>query len=138
MATLLHINVSPRGAYSISRQLGNAAVEAWKKKNAGGRIIERDLSKTPLTFVNLDWIAGAYTPAEHHNENHKKALAMSDQLISEIVEADEIILATPMYNFANALFASSMAGSPGFSRFFCAARASLSRAIASWTRPASP
>lgn len=100
MPTLLHIHVSPRGAYSISRQLGNAAVEAWKKKNPGGRIIERDLSKTPLTFVNLDWIAGAYTPPERHNANHKKALAMSDELISEILEADEIILATPMYNFA--------------------------------------
>lgn len=100
MPTLLHIKVSPRGDYSISRQLGNAAVEAWKRKNPGGRIIERDLSKTPLTFVDLDWIAGAYAPPEHHNENHRKALAVSDELISELFAADEIIVATPMYNFA--------------------------------------
>lgn len=100
MATLLHINVSPRGSYSISRQLSNAAVEAWKERNPGGRVIERDLAKTSLTFVDLDWIAGAYSPPERHNESHKKALALSDQLISELAEADEIILATPMYNFA--------------------------------------
>jgi FMN-dependent NADH-azoreductase len=100
MPTLLHINVSPRGNYSISRQLGNAAVEAWKERNPSGRVIERDLAKTPLTFVDLDWIAGAFSPPEHHNENHKKAIALSDQLVSELVEADEIILATPMYNFA--------------------------------------
>jgi FMN-dependent NADH-azoreductase len=100
MATLLHINVSPRGNYSISRQLGNAAVQAWKQRNPGGRVIERDLANTPLTFVDLDWIAGAFSPAEQHNENHKRALALSDQLVSEIVGADEIILATPMYNFA--------------------------------------
>lgn len=100
MATLLHISVSPRGSYSISRRLGDAAVETWKQRNPGGRVIERDLAKTNLSFVNLDWIAGAYTPSEQHNEAHKKALAISDELIAEVVAADEIILSTPMYNFA--------------------------------------
>jgi len=100
MATLLYITVSPRGNHSISRQLGNAAVEAWKKKNSTGQVIERDLSKTALTFVDLDWIGGAFAPPEYHTENHKKALAISDELVSELIEADEIILATPMFNFA--------------------------------------
>ncbi len=100
MPTLLHINVSPRGNYPISRQLGAAAVQAWQKSNPGGRVIERDLAKSPLTFIDLDWIAGAFSPPEHHNQSHKKALALSDQLVSEVVEADEIVLATPMYNFA--------------------------------------
>lgn len=100
MATLLHISVSPRGGYSISRRLSDAAVETWKQRNPGGRVIERDLAKTNLSFVDLDWIAGAYTPPEQHNENHKKALAISDELIGEVVAADEIILSTPMYNFA--------------------------------------
>ena len=100
MPTLLHITVSPRGAYSISRQLSEAAVREWKTRNPGGRVIERDLAKTPLTFVDLDWIMGAFTPPEHHNENHKKALALSDELVSELLEADDVIIGTPMYNFA--------------------------------------
>lgn len=100
MATLLHINVSTRGNYSISRQLGHAAVQAWKERNPSGRVVERDLAKTSLTFVDLDWIAGAFSPPERHNEGHKRALALSDELISELVDADEIVLATPMYNFA--------------------------------------
>ena len=100
MQTLLYISISPRGDYSISRQLGNAAVQAWKRRNPGGRVIERDLANTALTFVDLDWIAGAFSPPEQHNENHQRALALSDELVSEVVEADEIILATPMYNFA--------------------------------------
>ena len=100
MATLLHINVSPRGNYSISRQLGDAAVDAWKQQTPGGQVIERDLANTPLTFINLDWIAGAYTAPEKHNESHKKALALSDELIAELMKADEIVLTTPMYNFA--------------------------------------
>jgi FMN-dependent NADH-azoreductase len=100
MPTLLHINVSPRGKDSISRRLGDAAVEAWKARNPGGRVIERDLAKTPLTFVDIDWIAGAFSPPEYHTENHKKALALSNELVSELLESDEIILATPMYNIS--------------------------------------
>jgi FMN-dependent NADH-azoreductase len=100
MPTLLHISVSPRGAYSISRRLSDAAVEAWKARNPGGRVIERDLAKTQLTFVDLDWIQGAYSPPEQHNENHKRAIALSNELVAELVEADEIILGAPMYNFA--------------------------------------
>ena len=100
MPTLLYLTTSPRGDYSISRQLGNAAVEAWKARNPEGRVIERDLAKTALTFVDFDWIAGAYTPPEHHNEGHKRAIALSDELVAEVVAADEIVVATPMYNFA--------------------------------------
>jgi len=100
MPTLLHVSVSPRGKDSISRRLGDAAVEARKATNPGGRVIERDLAKTPLTFVDVDWIAGAFSPPEYHTENHKKALALSNELVSELLESDEIILATPMFNFA--------------------------------------
>ena len=100
MPTLLHISVSPRGKNSISRRLGDAAVEAWKANNPDGRVVARDLAKTPLTFVDVDWIAGAFSPPEYHTENHKKALALSNELVSELLEAEEIILATPMYNFA--------------------------------------
>jgi FMN-dependent NADH-azoreductase len=69
-----------RGDYSISRQLGSAVVQAWKKKNPTGRIIERNLSKTPLTFVDLDWIVGAFSPPEHPTERHRKALAPAHRI----------------------------------------------------------
>ena len=100
MPTLLHLTVSPRGNQSISRRLSDAAVEAWKARNPRGRVIERDLAKSPLTFVDGDWIAGAFSPPEFHTEKHKKALALSNELVSELLEADEIILGTPMYNFS--------------------------------------
>jgi FMN-dependent NADH-azoreductase len=100
MPTLLHLVVSPRGYFSISRRLSTAAVDAWKNKNPSGRVIERDLTKTEMTFVNLDWITGAFSTPDHHADSHKRALAISDELIRELLEADEIIVGTPMYNFA--------------------------------------
>ena len=100
MTTLLHITVSPRGDHSISRQLGAAAVSEWEERNPGGRVIERDLAKKSLSFIDSEWLAGAYAPPEKHTDGHKKALATSDELTSELQQADEIILDTPMYNFA--------------------------------------
>jgi FMN-dependent NADH-azoreductase len=100
MPTLLHLDVSPRGEHSLSRQLSAAAANAWKVKNPDGQIIERDLTKTPLSFVDLDWILGSFTAPEQHTESHKRALAVSDELVGELLKADEIIIGTPMYNFA--------------------------------------
>ena len=43
---------------------------------------------------------GAFSAPEQHTEAHRKALAISDELIAELAAADEIIIGTPMYNFA--------------------------------------
>jgi FMN-dependent NADH-azoreductase len=61
MLKLLHLDASPRGDFSISRQLSAAAVAAWKDKHSGGKVVERDLTKTEMTFVDLDWIIGAFS-----------------------------------------------------------------------------
>lgn len=53
-----------------------------------------------MTFVDLDWIMGAFSPPEQVTEQHQSALAISDTLIDELLEADDIIIGTPMYNFA--------------------------------------
>ena len=100
MPTLLHIDVSPRGDYSISRKLSAAFTEEWKSKNSGGTVIRRDLAETKLTFVDLPWIAGAYSTPDQHTPEQKQALKLSDDLIAELFAASEIVLGTPMYNFA--------------------------------------
>jgi FMN-dependent NADH-azoreductase len=100
MPTLLHLDASPRGQYSISRQLSACAVNAWKRKNPNGVVRERDLTRTTMTFVDMDWIFGSFTAPAEHTEAHRRALAISDELISELLEADEIVIGTPMYNFA--------------------------------------
>src|ERR1700738_4630525 len=95
MPTLLHLDVSPRGEFSISRQLSKAGVAAWKTKYPNGKIIERDLTKNQMTFVDLDLIMGAFSPPEQVSEQHKSALAISDTLIGELLAADDIIIGTP-------------------------------------------
>src|ERR1700724_4626959 len=100
MPTLLHLDASPRGDSSISRQLSKAAVAARKDKYPGGKVIERDLTKTEMTFVDFAWITGAFSTPDQLTDRQKSALAISDTFIAELLEPDEIVLGTPMYNFA--------------------------------------
>ncbi len=99
MATLLHVDVSPRGDYSVSRHLSRSVAEEWKKRNPDGKVIYRDLSHKPLPFVDLPWIAAAYSTPDQHTAEQKAAIAMSNELVDEVLAADEILIGSPMFNF---------------------------------------
>ncbi len=100
MPNLLAVVTSPRGEYSVSRTLTKQFVEQWEKDHPGGKVVTRDLCKTKLPFVDLPWIAGAYTPVEQHSPEMTEALKISNELIAELQAADHIVIGTTMYNFA--------------------------------------
>jgi FMN-dependent NADH-azoreductase len=100
MPNLLAVLASPRGEYSVSRTLTAQFIEEWKKDHPGGDVVTRDLTRTNLPFVDLPWIAGAYTPLEQHSPEMTQALEISNELIAELQQADHIVIGTPMYNFA--------------------------------------
>ncbi len=100
MPHLLKLDVSPRGDQSISRRLGKQFLADWQKNHAGGQVTTRDLATSNLPYVDLQWIAGAYTAPEQHTPQHKAALKISDELIAELKAADHLLITTPMYNFA--------------------------------------
>lgn len=100
MPSLLVIESSPRGDYSFSRSLTKTFVESWKSAHVGGTVVLRDLMKTNLPFVDLPWIAGAYTPKEQHSPEMASALKISDELIAELKAADHVVIGTSMYNFS--------------------------------------
>ena len=99
MPTLLKIDVSPRGDYSVSRQLTKKFASDWQAAH-NGTIVDRDLVKTNLPFVDLPWIAGAFSSPDQHTPEQKNALKVSDDLIAELFAADHIVIGTPMYNFS--------------------------------------
>ncbi len=100
MAHLLKIDVSPRGDHSISRRLGNQFLADWQGNHLGAQVTTRDLATSNLPYVDLPWIAGAYSAPDKHTDEHKAALRISDELIAELTAADHILITTPMYNFA--------------------------------------
>ena len=99
MPTLLVVETSPRGDQSISRQMTRRFVADWRAAHADGAVVTRDLAETPLTFVNAPWLQAYFTPAERHSPAMKEALALSDALVAELLGADHLVIATPVYNY---------------------------------------
>lgn len=98
MPTLLHIDSSPLSS-SITRELSREYVLAWQQKNPGGKIIERDLAADPARPIDQNWVGAAYTPEDALTFEQKQVLALSDQLIAELKQADEIVIGAAMHNF---------------------------------------
>jgi FMN-dependent NADH-azoreductase len=99
MSTLLAIVASPRGDYSVSRNLTKQFVAEWQKNHSGSTVVNRDLATTQIPFVDLPWIAGAYSAPDTQTPEHKAALKVSDDFIAELFAAEHIVIGTPMYNF---------------------------------------
>lgn len=99
MPTLLLVETSPRGDRSISRHMTRRFVADWRAAHPDGRIIERDLAATALDFVTGPWLQAYFTPAEQHSPEMKAMLALSDELVAELLAADHVAIATPVYNY---------------------------------------
>jgi FMN-dependent NADH-azoreductase len=99
MSTLLKIDVSSRGDRSISRKLSSLFLERWRQVHADGKVIERDIATTDLPFVEFPWITANLTKLSARTEEQESLLKLSDDLIAELQQADEYLIATPMYNY---------------------------------------
>jgi FMN-dependent NADH-azoreductase len=99
MEKLLVVEASPRGEDSISRNLAKMFVEQWKTAHPGGEVVERDLAKIDLPYVNLPWLRASLTLTEKHTPEMKDVLRVSDELVAELLAADHIAIGTPVYNY---------------------------------------
>lgn len=62
MASILHIDSSPRGDRSKSRQLAKEFIVAWQDLHPDDAIAYRDLRQTPVPHVTENWIAACFIP----------------------------------------------------------------------------
>jgi len=99
MTKLLVVETSPRGEFSISRNMTRSFVAEWQARHTGGIVVDRDLAQTELPFVNAPWRAAYFTPPEQHSPEMKETLRVSEELVAEILAADHILIATPVYNY---------------------------------------
>lgn len=99
MPTLLHLDSSPLDS-SISRELTREFANTWQTRQPTGRIIARNLSLATPKPIDQAWIAAAYTPEEARTPEQNQILAVSDELIAELEQADEIVIGVAMHNFS--------------------------------------
>ncbi|WP_214473196.1 NAD(P)H-dependent oxidoreductase [Mesorhizobium sp. dw_380] len=99
MPHLLVVETSPRGDYSISRNLTRRFVAEWQAARPDGQVITRDLMETGLSFVNAPWLQAYFTPPEQHSTEMTEVLRLSDELVAELLTAEHLVISTPVYNY---------------------------------------
>ena len=100
MKQILHIISSPRVEVSASRKLGNAVLEKIQEKYPDSIVKERDLTKNLVPLLEDVHINSFFTPKESRSPEQETINQYSEGLISELQEADIIIIESPMYNFS--------------------------------------
>jgi FMN-dependent NADH-azoreductase len=99
MTTILHVDSSILGGYSISRTLIAGIVAKELALHPGARVIRRDL----VVDATLH-LSDAHMVAFHGSEVGHAALgqdlAVGDAYIDELFAADIIVIGAPMYNFS--------------------------------------
>ena len=99
MATLLHIDSSPRAA-SISSRLAAAFVAKWQEQNPEGTVVHRNTSLDGIPYLNAAAIDAFFTPPAELTAEQKRTLEYSDRLVNELLAADVLVLAVPMWNLS--------------------------------------
>jgi FMN-dependent NADH-azoreductase len=97
---LLVIDASPRTARSHSRKLSADYAAAWRAAHPAGKVTTRDLTQEPPPFVTEAWVGGAFAAEDAQSPATRDAIAVSNRYIEELLAADEVLIATPMYNLA--------------------------------------
>jgi FMN-dependent NADH-azoreductase len=106
MVRILHLDASPRAFpgegtpyYSVSRLLSQEVVDLLKAGHSGATVTYRNLGHEPVAPVDGRWIAAAFSPSEARTGELSDALALSDALVDEFLDADIYVFGVPMYNF---------------------------------------
>ncbi|MBH3337741.1 FMN-dependent NADH-azoreductase [Pseudomonas mendocina] len=100
MSRVLVIESSARQQGSVSRELTQQFIAKWQAEHPADQIQVRDLAAEPVPHLDATLLGGWMTPSEQQSEAEKAALARSNQLTDELLAADVLVLAAPMYNFA--------------------------------------
>ncbi|WP_372659577.1 FMN-dependent NADH-azoreductase [Hydrogenophaga sp.] len=96
---LLRIDSSARRTGSHSRELGNVFEHLWGQRFPDSAVASRDLVDSAVSHIHDETITAMFSPPEQHSPEMRAALSISDTLISEVQEADALLLTVPMYNF---------------------------------------
>src|SRR5437899_12011948 len=99
MPTLLHLDSSPSTS-SISRELTREVVQTSKAAQPHGHVIYRDLAANPPQPIDAHWIGAAYTPPSARSAEQTRTLALSDELLRELAQAEEYVLGVGMHIFS--------------------------------------
>ena len=98
--TLFRLDASIRTHNSASREIADIVEEEWLAARPGDRVVRRHIGVDALPATA--WaaaVAGVMTAPEERTAEQREALALAATLVDELLAADAILFAVPLYNF---------------------------------------
>lgn len=99
MTNILYVTSSPRGAESYSNRVANHVIAELKAAHPGAHVKVRDVARDPLPHVDENFVAALRPSGGSLTEDQQAIIRKSDELVSELMAADILVIAAPMYNF---------------------------------------
>jgi FMN-dependent NADH-azoreductase len=98
--SLYRLDASIRVEGSHSRAIADIVEQEWRNANPSEPIIRRHIGVDPIpaTAWGTAVFAG-YTPEEARTDEQRAALALAATLTDELIAADALLFAVPLYNF---------------------------------------
>ena len=100
MSNVLIIESSARQQGSFSRQLTRQFISQWQAARPADQVTVRDLALNPVPHLDANLLGGWMKPEAQRSADEQASLKRSDELTGEVLGADVLVLAAPMYNFA--------------------------------------
>ena len=100
-ATILQLDSSVTGGTSVSRELTAAVAEALRASTPGAQLVYRDLVADPIAHLDADALAVLRPAADAEPPSGARLAAakLNEELVSEFLAADVVVVGAPMYNF---------------------------------------
>ena len=95
---LLHIDSSISGGPSASRQVSAEAVSTLRRALPGVEVVRRDLELDPLPHFDHKMLAASW-PENKVDDSTRDELARNEEVLTEFLGADVLVIGAPMYNF---------------------------------------
>lgn len=99
MNNILNITSSAKGENSFSSQLSDAIVKELQTQYSDSSVLTIDLGKDPLPHIDETLLTAFFTPENIQTDADKITIQNSNTAIAQVMEADAIVLAVPLYNF---------------------------------------
>jgi FMN-dependent NADH-azoreductase len=100
MSTIFRLDASIRQDGSVTRAVADTLESAIAEDLGAVDVVRRDLGAAPLD--GSVWATAAfagYTPEDARTDEQRAALEVSARLADELVAADVLVFAVPLYNF---------------------------------------
>ena len=97
---ILHIDSSPMGERSVSRELTARTVASLLHQIPNAGVIRRDVALDPISHLTQDVVdAVRFMKDEESTARQRQEKALVGTLITELRSADVLVIGSPMHNF---------------------------------------